>query len=199
MDIFAEIRNEIGKRCNFKLRCNKKIPSIIYFSGVSIPISFDALYVNDILKNFYSGNNLFEVFIGDKKYLVVLKDFYKHPFKNDILHFDFQKVSLDDYVNVKIFFKFLGEKTAVGVKHGGFLVKNKLFVDVKCLASKLPNFIDVDISNLGVNESIFLNDLVIPDFIKIPFLCKKKINRVLIASIIGSRALEQKTQDAKIK
>ncbi len=196
MDIVAEIRNNVGKNYNLKLREKSKVPAVIYFSGLSVPIVFDYSYIKGIINNFYNGNNFFDIFVVDKKYSVVLKDFYKHPFKDQILHLDFQKVELEDVVKTKVFFRFIGEKNSLGIKHGGFLIKYRLFINIKCIKSKIPNFIEVDVTNLGVNKSIFLSDLSMPDFINIPILNKFK-GKILIASIIGPRAAEQKTQEQK--
>ncbi|WP_176604958.1 50S ribosomal protein L25 [Candidatus Azoamicus ciliaticola] len=197
MDIVAEIRTDVGRNCNSKLRKKLKVPAVIYFSGLSIPIFFDEFYSTDIISNFNRGKNFFDILIGDKKYSVILKDFYNHPYKNCILHFDFQKVELNDVINTKVFFKFIGEKTSIGIKHGGFLIKHKLSLDIKCVRSKMPNFIEVDVTDLGVNKSVFLSDLFIPDFINIPLLNRFK-GRVLIASILGPRAAEQKVLEKKV-
>lgn len=196
MDIVAEIRTGVGKKCNLKLRKNLKVPAVIYFSGLSIPIFFDDLYSKDIINNFHIGKNFFDIFVGEKKYSVILKDFYKHPYKNCILHFDFQKVESNDIVSTKVFFRFVGEKNSIGIKYGGFLIKHKLSIDIKCVVSKIPNVIEVDVTDLGVNKSIFLSDLSIPDFISIPLLTRFK-GKVLIASIVGVRAAEQKSQESK--
>lgn len=196
MDIVAEIRTEVGKNYNLKLRKNLKVPAVIYFSGLSIPIFFDNLYSKDIISNFNLGRKNFNIVVGDEKYSVILKDFYNHPYKSSVLHFDFQKVTLNDIVNTKVFFKFIGEKNSIGVKHGGFLIKHKLSIDIKCIMSKMPDFIEVDVTNLGVNKSIFLSDLCIPDFITVPLLNRFK-GKVLVASIVGPRAAEQKVQEVK--
>lgn len=198
MDIVAEKRNDFGKNYNLKLRKNLKIPAVIYFSGSSIPIVFDSLYSKDILNNFYNGKKFFNISILNEKYFVLLKDFYKHPFKDSVLHFDFQKVESDNIVNTNVFFKFVGEKNSVGIKLGGFLIKHKLSIGIECRVSNLPDFIEVDVTNLGVNNSIFLTDLVIPDFIKIPLLNRNGVKlKILIASIVGPRASEQKSQEIK--
>lgn len=196
MDIVAEMRNDFGKNFNLKLRKNLKVPAVIYFSGVSIPIFFDLLYSKNILSDFYSGKNLFNIFVNDKKYSVMLKDFYKHPYKDSVLHFDFQKIELMDNVKTKLFFKFIGEKNSLGVKHGGFLIKHRLSIDVECVVSNLPSFIEVDVTELSLNKSIFLSDLSLPVFIKIPLVSRFK-GKILIASIIGPRASEPKTQETK--
>jgi large subunit ribosomal protein L25 len=196
MDIVAEIRTDVGKNCTSKLRKKLKVPAVIYFSGLSIPIFFDEFYSKDIINNFNLGKNYFDILISDRKYSVILKDFYNHPYKNCILHFDFQKVELNDVINTKVFFKFIGEKKSIGIKYGGFLIKHMLSLDVKCVRSKMPSFIEVDVTDLGVNKSLFLSDLCIPDFITIPLLNRFK-GRVLIASVFGPRAAEQKAQEVK--
>ena len=90
----------------------------------------------------------------------------------------------------------MGKKKSIGIKHGGFLIKHILSLEVKCVRSKMPSFIEVNVTDLGVNKSLFLSDLCIPDFITIPLLNRFK-GRVLIASIFGPRAAEQKAQEAK--
>lgn len=201
MDFFisAELRNTYGKRSNYKLRKEKKVPGVIYFSGISISICFSYSYVNEIIKELELGNKLFNIHVGNEKYFVILKDFSKHPFNGTILHFDFQKIELNQIVFADVFFKFVGEKNAIGVRHGGFLIKHKLFVEVSCLASNLPKFIEVDVSKLDVNKCIFLSDLKIDAAVKIPLLNNKNKSRILVASIIGSRVLEQKAQEVKAK
>jgi large subunit ribosomal protein L25 len=196
MDFFisAELRKKIGKNNNFKLRKEKKVPAIIYSSGLSIPIFFSYFYVSDIIKHLNLGNKLFYINVGNDKYFTLLKSYYKHPVKEDILHFDFQRVDLDDIVVANVFFNFIGEKSAIGIRHGGFLIKHKLSLNIKCLVSKMPNFIDVDVSNLDVNKSLFLSDLNIPDFIVFSNFNKRNKSDILIASILGSRVLEQKVQ-----
>lgn len=198
MDIVAEIRKFVGKRNTNRLRCSGKIPAVIYSSNMSINICFDVGYVNSILGSFYNGTSLFKISVNTDVFLVLLKDFYKHPFKNTVLHFDFQKVEQNDVVNTKVFFKFIGEKNSIGIKQGGFLIKNKMHLNVRCLVSKIPDFITVDISNLNINTSLFLNDLIIPDFISVPAL-SKSCGKILIASLVGSRVLEQKVSEVKQK
>ncbi len=201
MDFFiiAELRNSSGKNNSVKIRENGKVPAVIYFSGVSIPICFDFSYINSLIKNIYSGNRLLTININNDKYLVVVKDFYKHPVNDEILHVDFQKVSLSDFVTLDILLNFVGEKASVGIKQGGFLVKHRYFVKVRCSVSNVPKFIDVDVSKLNVNESMYVSDLIVPDNVKLSLLLGNVKSKSLVASISGSRTLEQKKQDVKVK
>lgn len=197
MDIFSEKRNDFGKLSNLKLRKKCKVPAIIYYSGLSIPIFFDDIYSKSIIKNYLDGINFFKIYFDDKVYDCILKDFYKHPFKREIMHFDFQKINYNEYVNVNVFFRFLGEKNAIGLKQGGFLIKSMTNVKVKCLASNIPNFIDIDVSKLEVNQSFFLKDIILPENVNIPILKNENFKKLTVAKVIGSRALEQKVQESK--
>lgn len=195
MDIIAEIRDKIGKHNNLKLRQTCKVPAVIYFSDSSIPISINSSYSKKIIANYYNGEIIYNIIFPEKKISVILKDFYMHPCKNEVLHLDFQKIELSDIVKTKVFFKFIGEKNSVGIKHGGFLIKHRSYVNVECVLKDLPKCFEVDISNMEVNKSIFVSELNIPNFVKIISLNKK--NKILLASIIGSRSLEQKSSEVK--
>ena len=131
-----------------------------------------------------------------ENFFVIIKSFLKHPFKNEILHFDFQKVENDEYVVVNIPFNFIGEKDSIGIKQGGYLVKYMNFVKVKSLVKHIPDHIDVDVSNLNVNSSIFLNELKInSNFIFIQ-LFKNNSSNLLIASVVGSRVDTSKEKES---
>lgn len=201
MDFFitAEFRNSTGRNNNVKVRKDGKVPAVVYFQGSSTPICFDFSYINGIVKNLSNGNRLLNIHINNDKHLVVIKDFYKHPVTSEILHVDFQRVLSTDIITLDVFLNFIGEKNSVGIKHGGFLVKHKYLVKVRCVLLNLPNFIDVDVSNVNINESLYLTDLVMPNGVKLVLSDNNVNSKVLVASIVGSRALEQKAQDAKAK
>lgn len=197
--ISAEIRNKTGKKYNLKLRNTKKIPAVIYFSRTSISILLDFLDVNKIIKCIYDGIHIFNLNINNDKYSVIVKEFKRHPVNNDIIHLDFQKIDINDNITVDIPLRFINEKNAIGIKHGGFLIKHKNFIKINCLVSNLPDFIDIDLSNLNVNRSIFLSNSNVKDFFNGKVFKIVNKSNILIASIIGSRSLEQKTSDSKTK
>ncbi len=190
--IIAEKRVKIGKRFNYKLRKNGKIPAIIYSGVESIPIFFDNKDSLTILKMLSSGCNLIKCEIDSKKFYVIVKDIHEHSFKREVLHFDFQRVDVNDIVSLRILLKFSDEKVSPGIKQGGFLVKHMSSVFIKTLVSKIPSYINVDLSKLNVNKSIVLSDLKIPKGITLPLLYKKETSGLLVASIVGSRVSEPK-------
>jgi hypothetical protein len=92
-----------------------------------------------------------------------LKDVQRHPFKNAIVHIDFQRVEENEKIRISIPLHFKGEAVSPGVKSQGGLVSHmRTEVEVSCLPKDLPEFIEVDISGLSLNESIHLSQLKIP-------------------------------------
>ena len=189
-------RKNTGKKINIKLRTENKIPSVIYKNKFSASVFFDKVQVLNLINIFFSGKKLVMANLNGESFFVIIKSFLKHPFKNEILHFDFQKVEDNDYVTADIPFNFVGEKDSIGIKQGGYLVKYMNFVKVKSLVKNIPDYIDVDVSNLNVNRSIFLNELKINSNFKFIQLFKKNSSNLLIASIVGSRVDTSKEKES---
>lgn len=191
-----DTRKKTGKKNNLILRKNSKIPSIINSKKESIPVFFDKKDLISLSKIIKEGIKIIKCKINEKDSLVLIKNFQKHPYKKEILHFDFQKVEENEIVTTYVNLKFSDEKTCPGIKQGGFLIKYISEIQIKTKTSNIPNFIEIDLSKLNVNENIFLSDIKLKDEIKIPMLNKKKFSNLVIASIIGSRTeLSKETQN----
>lgn len=189
------IRKNIGKKNNLMLRNDFKIPSIVYSKKESIPVFFDKKNLVQLSKIMLDGIKLIKCEIEKKELFVIIKSFQMHPFKKEILHFDFQKVREGESIILDVNLKFIGEKSCPGIKQGGFLIKHATSVQIKSEIENIPNYINIDISNLNINESIFLSDLNL-EKITFPILNKKKSSNLLIASVVGSRIdLTKETQN----
>lgn len=182
-----DIRKKTGKKDNLILRKNLKIPSIIYCKKESIPVFFEKKDLISLSKIIAQGIKIIKSKIEEKEHIVLIKSFQKHPFKNEVLHFDFQKVEENEIITTYINLKFSDEKLCPGIKQGGFLIKHVSEIQIKSKVSKIPNYIEIDLSKLNVNENIFMSDLKLDNEITIPMLNKKKNLNFLIASIVGSR------------
>lgn len=188
--VSAKERIKTGTRINYKLRKNGQIPAVIYGDIESTPITIDKKDSLIILKMLSSGYNLIKCKINNRQIFLIVKDIHNHPYKHETLHFDFQEVNINDCVTLRVLLKFSGENFSPGIKQGGFLIKNMLSVFVKTMVSKIPSYINVDLSKLNVNQSIFLSELNIPEGITLPLLCKKNSPNLSVASIVGSRSNE---------
>ncbi|MDF2866548.1 MAG: rplY [Gammaproteobacteria bacterium] len=167
-DIFelnAEKRADIGKGASRRLRrLQDKIPGILY-GGEKEPVAI-TLEHNQVLKAleneaFYS--HVLTINVDGKAEKAVLKDVQRHAFKPKVTHMDFQRVSAKSKLHMHVPLHFINEAIAPGVKTGGGMVNHLLTdVEVICLPNDLPEYIEVDLSGLQVNQAIHLSELKLP-------------------------------------
>lgn len=164
-ELIAETRLLNGKASSRRLRrLESKVPAIIY-GGKKHPImiSIDHNSFVHALENegFYS--HILTLDVEGKKEKVVLKDLQRHPSKPKILHADFMRVSTKTKITMNVPLHFKGEEVSPGVKNQGGVVAHLVTeVEIRCLPNNLPEFIEVDLSNLSVGESIHLSDIKLP-------------------------------------
>ncbi len=163
-EINAEPRVESGRGASRRLRRTGKIPGIIYGAGkepASILVDHDDLMHQLEHEAFYS--HILTLNLGSEKQRVVLKDLQRHPFKPRLLHIDLLRVSETEKLTMRIPLHFINEAKCVGVKTGGAVISHIMTeVEVSCLPKDLPEFIEVDLENVNVGETIHLGDLKMP-------------------------------------
>ena len=164
-ELTAKSRTDLGKGASRRLRrLADEIPAIIYGSGKD-PVSITIPH-KDILKA-VSNEAFFSHIIGmsvdGKKEQVVIKDLQRHPAKPRIMHADFLRVSAKQTIYVQVPVHFLNEDKCKGVKlGGGSIIKSMTEIEVACLPKDLPEFLEVDMSNLGVGETIHISGITFP-------------------------------------
>lgn len=162
-EIEAKLREDVGKGASRRLRFADKVPAVIY--GADVPAQSLVLDHNKLAlalshEAFYS--HILTLKIGKKTEQVILKDLQRHPAKPRIAHIDFQRVRADQKLKRNIPLHFLGEEKAPGAKAGGIFTHAMTDVEVSCLPANLPQYIEVDVSNLELNEAVHLSQLKIP-------------------------------------
>lgn len=161
----AEPRSDKGKGASRRLRRENKVPGIIY-GGATEPLNI-TLNHNQVLHRleneaFYS--HVLTVNVDGKSHEAILRDVQRHPAKPVIMHMDFQRISKDRAIHVHVPLHFLNEDKCEGVKLGGGLISKILVeVEVSCLPQNLPEYIEVDLLNLQVGESVHLSELKLPE------------------------------------
>src|SRR6202034_692630 len=164
-ELTAEFRETQGKGASRRLRHEGKVPAILYgghSDARALTVSHQKLALMLEKYRFYS--TILSLKVGDQTQAAILKDVQRHPFKNAILHIDFQRVEENEKIRISIPLHFKGAAISPGVKSQGGLVSHmRNDVEVSCLPKDLPEFIEVDISGLSLNESIHLSQLKIPD------------------------------------
>ncbi|MGR9046273.1 MAG: 50S ribosomal protein L25/general stress protein Ctc [Gammaproteobacteria bacterium] len=162
-EFVAESRVKPGKNAARAVRREGKVPAIIY--GGSDAPEMLALDHNEVVKHLQHEavySHVLDVTIDGKSQKAVLKGIQRHPAKSRILHMDFFRVSADEKIKMHVPLHFINEETAIGAKQGGVVMHNLVDVEVSCLPSDLPEYIEVDLAKLGVNESIHVSQLNVP-------------------------------------
>ncbi|HIH2763246.1 MAG TPA: 50S ribosomal protein L25 [Candidatus Azoamicus sp.] len=184
----VDARENVGKKFNANLKAAGRVPGIIYGNRFLKPISIDANELNLLVNSIYKGVNVFECNFNNDKFLVVVKEVQDHPYKREYMHIDFQRVDVNSIVSINVFFRFLGFDVSPGLKNGGVLIKHMSSILVKCKVSDIPSDVIVDLSNLGLNQSIYLSDLKFVDTVSIPSFYSK--SKFLVSSIVGARVFD---------
>lgn len=162
--VIAENRADQGKGASRRLRREGKIPAVVYGgseSAVAVSVSANEMGKHLKVEAFYS--HLLTLKLGGVEQQVVLKDLQRHPVSGYATHADFQRVQADKLLRMHVPLHFKGEDIAPGVKTGGGIVEHHLNqVEVECLPTDLPEFIEVDLTAMQVNDSIHLSELTLP-------------------------------------
>ncbi|MFZ4077440.1 MAG: 50S ribosomal protein L25/general stress protein Ctc, partial [Legionellaceae bacterium] len=153
----AQTRTNIGKGASRRLRrLENKVPAVVY-GGETAPksllLSHNVLVKALETESIYSS--VFDLVIdGKKPEHVILKALQRHPYKPVILHLDFQRVSPRDVLVKMIPLHFTNEDKSAGLKEGGIINHTMTQVEVRCEARYLPEFIEVDVSGLALDDVI---------------------------------------------
>jgi large subunit ribosomal protein L25 len=170
------------------------VPAIIY--GNEEESKNIKLKLNELTKA--SENELFytqvlKILLEGNEEKVVLKELQREPVKGKFLHADFQRVSRKTKLKVVVPFRFNGEEDCEGVKtDGGVLAKAISEIEIACLAGDIPEAIEIDISNLMLNEAIRLSDISLPEGAEIPGFDEE--NDQMIVSVNPPRAEEEEPE-----
>lgn len=165
----ADIRDDQGKGASRRLRRAGRVPAVVYGGGR--PARAVALDQNAVKKAlgqeaFYSS--VIQIRVGERQQPVILKDVQRHPAKGFALHLDFQRIVADEKIRMNVPVHLKGEKEAPGVRTGGGLVSHLMNeVEVSCLPGNLPEFLELDISALEVDDSLHLSDIPLPEGVEI--------------------------------
>src|ERR1700730_7873582 len=183
-ELVAEFRETQGKGASRRLRHEGKVPAILYGGHAdarTLTLNHQKLLIMLDNERFYS--TILSLKVGDQTQQAILKDVQRHPFKNAIVHVDFQRVEENEKIRISIPLHFTGASVSPGVKSQGGLVSHmRTETEVTCLPKDLPEFIEVDISGLSLNESIHLSQLKIPDGVTLVELAKDDAAVVAIHS-----------------
>ncbi len=188
-EVIAEARSDTGKGASRRLRRTGKIPAIVYGAHKE-PAMIQLVHSEMLLhlqhEAFYS--HILELKVDGGAQQVILKDLQRHPAKPFIMHVDFLRVSADEKLKTHVPLHFMNEEKCAGVKHGGIVSHNLTDVEVTCLPKDLPEFIEVDMTDLDVGDIVHLSDLKLPQGVEIVALLAGPEHDVPVTTIHGKSA-----------
>lgn len=168
-ELNAETREAKGTGASRRLRHAGKVPAIIYGGGKDpAMVAFEHHSIYHLLENEAFHSSLLNVSHGGASEQVILRDVHHHPYKQQILHLDFQRVSASEKIHMSVPIHFKGEDIAPGVKLEHGIVSHLMTeVDIICLPANLPEFLEADVSELKLHESLHLSDIPLPEGVEI--------------------------------
>ena len=168
MKFVAFERTLQGTGASRRLRKTAKVPGIVYGAGDPAMIELDHNALFFALKKEAFHSSILEMELAGKSQQVLLRDYQMHPFKPLVLHIDFQRVDASTKITKKVPLHFVGEENSPAVKTDKCLVNHVVTeVLIQCLASQLPEYLTVDLSNLTKGQSLHVSDLKLAEGIKV--------------------------------
>jgi large subunit ribosomal protein L25 len=200
-NIAAETRSDAGKGASRRLRRQGKIPGIMYGGGQApTGVSFDAnaLHRNMAEEAFLSS--ILNVTLDGQTMQAIVRDYQPHPAKRAILHLDLQRIVATEKLRMTIPLHFVNEEVSPGVKLGGGSVSHLLTeLEVSCLPKDLPEYIEVDIGAMQLNDMLHIRDLKLPDGVEVPGFEANADSDLPVVHVHVLRAVEEPAAEAAVE
>jgi large subunit ribosomal protein L25 len=185
----ATARKDEGKGASRRLRRAGQLPAVVY-GGHQEPQSVQMLHNTALLASahewFYAS--VLDLEIDGKVQKVVLRDMQRHPYKPLIMHLDFQRISENEAISVKVPLHFLNQETSPAGKSSGVVITHDLNeVTVSCLPKDLPEFIEVDLSELKQGDVFHLSEIKLPAGVTVPELKLGKEHDIAVVTARAAR------------
>lgn len=198
-ELNCTVRTDLGKGASRRLRrLNNDIPAVLYGGGED-PVSLTIAH-KDIAKateNEAFFSHIITLNVGKKKQSAVIKALQRHPARPFIMHADFQRVNENEEITVNVPIHFLNEDKCVGVKTGGgSIIKTLNEIEIVCFPKDLPEYIEVDMLELEIGESVHLSDVTLPEGVTSVALSHGEDSDHSIATVQAPRAEVEESEEA---
>ncbi len=159
-ELEADVRADVGKGASRRLRHADKVPAVIYGGGEkSVSLTLDHNKTLHALSHEAFYSHILNLKVGTSTEKVILKDVQRHPSRPRIAHVDFLRVRADQKLQMNVPLHFIGEESAPALQEGGVFSHLMSDVEVSCLPADLPEFIEVDVSGMLLDQTLHLSNL----------------------------------------
>jgi large subunit ribosomal protein L25 len=197
-EIKVQRREDEGKGASRRLRHAGQVPAIVYggdLKPVSIQLNHNEVWLASQNDWFYSS--ILDLSLNGDIQKVLLRDLQRHPFKQQIMHMDFQRVNENELLRATVPLHFINEDKSPAGKSAEVVVTHELNeLHVSCLPKDLPEFIEVDLAALSVGDVVHLSDIKLPAGVELPELKLGKEHDVAVVIAKHGRVEEAETPEA---
>ena len=185
--IHAETREDVGKGASRRLRHQGKIPAVIYGGkkdSATLTIEHDPLMHAATTESFYSS--ILEIQVADgRTQKVIVRDVHHHPYKQQIMHMDFMRVSAEEMLRMSIPIHYTGEEESEAGKASGVIIQHLVTeVEISALPANLPEYLAVDLSGLDDGDVVMMTDIVLPEGVELTALSGEDDDEIMIANTV---------------
>lgn len=187
IEVTAFSRNSNGTGPARRMRKTGRVPGVVYGAGKdsqAIELDHNALARHLKMEAFHAS--ILDMTVEGSREKVLLRDVQMHPWRAEVLHVDFQRVAADRKIHMKVPLHFINAETCPGVKEGGIVSHVMNDVDVQCLPADLPEFIEVDLGAMDINQSIHVTELSIPTGVEL--VARLRQDNPVVATLTLPRA-----------
>ena len=182
MKFVAFERKQQGTGASRRLRFAGKVPGIVYGAGEPALVELDHNALYHAMKKEAFHSSILDMEVDGKTTQVLLRDFQMHPYKQQVLHVDFQRVDATTRITKKVPLHFVGEAESPAVKTDSNVVNHVATeLRISCLASQLPEFLTIDLAALTKGQTLHVNDIKLPAGIKV--MTQGKPNPVIVSAV----------------
>jgi large subunit ribosomal protein L25 len=190
IEIVAELRKDVGKGASRRLRrADERVPGIIYGGAREPqPLTVNSNALNKALEKEAFYSQILNIIVDGDAQQAVVRDIQRHPVSEKVRHIDFVRVTADQLIDVHVPLHFLNEEKCVGVRlRGGSITHNMNEITVRCLPRDLPEFIEVDMADLDVGNSLHISDLQLPAGVQSVELIHGAGHDTVVVSVLAPR------------
>jgi len=185
--INAEIREDVGKGASRRLRRQGYIPAVLYGGKkdtATLSLEHEPTAHAASQESFYSS--ILEIRVGDgRQQKVVVRDVHHHPYKQQIMHLDFMRVSDEEVLKISVPIHFVGEDESPAGKISGLVIQHLVTdVEIAALPANLPEYLEVDLSNMEEGDVVTLSEVKLPEGVEITALSGADEDETMIANTV---------------
>ncbi len=201
-ELSAAVREDLGKGASRRLRrLADKVPAIIYGGDKDPqPLTLVRKDLEKALENEAFFSHVLTIHVGNDKQKAILKDLQRHPAKETVTHADFLRIDENRAIKVNVPIHFINEAKCHGVKiQGGIIQHQATDIEVQCLPSDIPEYIEVDMLDVHTGQIIHLSDIALPEGVTSVALALGEDHDLAVASVIAPKGGAEAEGEAAVE